>query len=278
MHRDRVNVARRVVQSIAAVVFNPWLPNFASGRLYEGRLKNACVPVLNCHSCPAATGACPIGGLQAALGDKPFNWITLHVVGLLGLFGIVAGRFACGWLCPFGYLQDGLHKIPSPKLRVPRVLEWGRYVTLVVLVIALPLLWVDKDGYSTGPWFCKLVCPAGTLEGAVPLLATGAEQIPERPYYLILKSSILVAFLGWMVASKRPFCRVACPLGAIYGPLNRASVLRLKVDMTKCVKCNACQKSCPVDLRVYDDPDASGCVRCLSCRKACPKQAVTFGL
>ncbi|MBM4036966.1 MAG: 4Fe-4S binding protein [Planctomycetes bacterium] len=271
-------MVRRIVQSLSALVFNPWLPNFLTGKLYKGPLKNACVPVLNCHSCPAATGACPIGGLQAAVGARPFNWITLHVVGLLGAIGAVSGRFACGWLCPLGYLQDGLHKIPSPKLRIPRVFEWGKYATLVVLVIALPLLWVDRTGQSTGPWFCKVVCPAGTLEGAVPLLGVGAERIPARPYYLILKSAILVAFLGWMVVSKRPFCRVACPLGAIYGMFNRASLLRLRVDTAKCVKCDLCGKTCPVGLRVYEDADSSACVRCLSCQKACPKQAVGFGL
>ncbi|HUT33583.1 MAG TPA: 4Fe-4S binding protein [Planctomycetota bacterium] len=268
---------RRVVQSIAALVFNPWLPNFLTGKLYTGKLKNACVPVLNCHSCPAATGACPIGGLQAAIGAKPFNWITLHVVGLLGVIGAVSGRFACGWLCPFGYIQDGLHKIPSPKLRVPRVLEWGKYAVLVVLVIALPALWVDEFGYSTGPWFCKVLCPAGTLEGAVPLLTAGAERIPAKPYYLILKTAILVVFLGWMVVSKRPFCRVACPLGAVYGLLNRHSLLRMRVDEAKCIRCNLCQKTCPVDLRVYERANPAECVRCLSCQKSCPKQAVSFG-
>jgi len=269
-------MVRRIVQSIAVFVFNPWLPNFLSGRLYTGKLKNACLPVLNCHSCPAATGACPIGGLQAALGER--NWITLHVVGLLGLFGAIAGRFACGWLCPFGYLQDGLYKVPSRKFRVPKFLEWGKYATLIVLVIALPLLWVDEFGYSTGPWFCKTLCPAGTLEAAVPLLGVGAEQIPDRPYYLILKSAILVAFLGWMVVSKRPFCRTACPLGAIYGLFNRTSLLRVRVDEAKCVKCDLCQVKCPMDLRVYEDADRAGCVLCLSCRKVCPKGAVGFGL
>jgi len=265
---------RRIVQSIAVFVFNPWLANFLSGKLYTGRLKQACVPVLNCHSCPAATGACPIGGLQAALGDKPFNWITLHVVGLLGVVGAIGGRFACGWLCPFGYLQDGLYKVPSPKLRVPRFLEWGKYAALAVLVVALPLLWVDEFGYSTGPWFCRVLCPAGTLEGAVPLLGVGAEEIPERPYYLVVKVAILVFFLGWMVVSKRPFCRVACPLGAVYGLFNRHSLVQLRVDAARCVKCDVCRRTCPMDLRVYEGGDASGCIRCLSCRSACPKGAV----
>lgn len=271
-------MVRRVVQSIATLVFNPWLPNFASGKLYKGPLKNACLPVLNCHSCPAATGACPIGGLQAALGARPFNWITLHVVGLLGVVGVIGGRFACGWLCPFGYVQDGLYKIPSPKLRIPRFLEWGKYAALAVLVVALPALWVDEFGQSTGPWFCKVLCPAGTLEGAVPLLGVGAEQIPERPYYLILKAGILALFLAWMVVSKRPFCRTACPLGAIYGMFNRTSLLRVRVDAAKCVKCDRCLVTCPVDLRVYEQGETAGCIRCLSCRKTCPKGAVTFGL
>jgi len=268
---------QRIVQSLAALLFNPWLANFAKGTLYQGPLKKGCVPVLNCHSCPGATGACPIGGLQAALGARPFNMITLHVVGLLGLVGAVGGRFACGWLCPFGYLQDLMHKIPSPKLRVPRLLEWGKYATLAVLVVALPALWVDEFGVSTGPWFCKTVCPAGTLEGAVPLLGLGAEQVPERPFYLVIKGAILAVFLGWMVVSKRPFCRVACPLGAIYGLFNRHSLLQIRVDQEQCVRCNLCQSACPVGLAVHERTNSPECIRCLNCRRVCPKGAVTFG-
>ena len=277
MHRDQLSVWRRIVQSVGVLVLNPWLGNFLQGKLYTGRLKQACVPVLNCHSCPAAAGACPIGGLQAAITAKPFNWISLHVVGLLGLVGAIGGRFACGWLCPFGYLQDGLYKIPSPKLRIPRLLEYGKYASLIVLVVAMPLLLVDESGYSTGPWFCKALCPAGMLEGAAPLLAAHPDWIPDPPVFLTIKSAILVLFLAWTVLSKRPFCRVACPLGAIYGLFNRWSLLQVSVDMDKCVKCNLCQKTCPVDLRVYEAPGTPDCIRCLSCRKACPNDAVTFG-
>ena len=49
------------------------------------------MPVLNCYSCPGALGACPIGSLQAVLGDRRSGF-PFYVLGTLMLFGVVLGR------------------------------------------------------------------------------------------------------------------------------------------------------------------------------------------
>ena len=66
---------------------------------------------LNCYSCPAASGACPIGSFQAVVGSSKFKF-SYYVTGFLILLGVLLGRFICGFLCPFGWLQDLLNKIP----------------------------------------------------------------------------------------------------------------------------------------------------------------------
>ena len=67
-----------------------------------------CIRDRNCYSCPGAVGACPIGALQAVLGSSSFRF-SLYVFGFLAFVGTLAGRFVCGWLCPFGLVQDLLY-------------------------------------------------------------------------------------------------------------------------------------------------------------------------
>lgn len=111
---------RGAIQAAAALLTNIHLPNFLSGRLYQGNGKRVCVPGLNCYSCPGAAGACPIGAFQAVVGSSGFRF-CYYITGLLILLGVLLGRFICGFLCPFGWLQELLHHIPSPKLSSERL-------------------------------------------------------------------------------------------------------------------------------------------------------------
>ena len=117
-------------------------------------------------SCPGAVGACPIGSLQAVIGSWNFK-MAYYVVGFLIFIGAMVGRLICGFLCPFGLIQDLLNKIPFPKkirtFKGDKLLRKLKYVIFAVFVILLPLFLVDIMGQGA-PYFCKLICPAGTLE------------------------------------------------------------------------------------------------------------------
>ena len=102
---------RSWVQILYTIVTNGYAYGYLNGKIYKGSLKYACVPGLNCYSCPGAVGSCPIGALQAALNERRVQ-VPFAVLGFLFVFGSIFGRFVCGWLCPFGLLQDLLHKIP----------------------------------------------------------------------------------------------------------------------------------------------------------------------
>ena len=160
---------RGFIQAGATLLTNIHLPNFAKGTLYQGGGKHVCVPGLNCYSCPGAAGACPVGAFQAVVGSSKFRF-SYYITGILILFGVLLGRFICGFLCPFGWFQELLHKIPSPKLSTKKLkpLRYLKYAVLLVMVVLLPLLAVNELGMGD-PFFCKYLCPQGVLEGALPL-------------------------------------------------------------------------------------------------------------
>ncbi len=283
MHRDRLKKGKlsfqRRVQLLAAAVVNGYAIGFAKGKIFTGGTKAVCVPVLNCYSCPGALGACPIGSLQAALGGSSRRF-PFYVLGLLMLFGVVLGRLICGLLCPFGLVQDLLCKIPAPKLRVPKKLDkplrWLKYAVLLVLVVLLPAFAVTDTGVAP-PYFCKYLCPAGTLEGGVPLLLANPSLRSLMGALFSWKALVLVVILAACVFIPRAFCRYLCPLGAFYSLFNRFSFYQIKLDKSKCTGCKKCEHACPMAVEVTKGCGGPECIRCGKCRDACPAGAITSG-
>lgn len=268
--------ARTAVQILFAALSNGYAAGFARGTIYKGPGKFVCVPGLNCYSCPGALGSCPIGAFQAVLSSRNYRF-AFYVVGFLMVVGALLGRVVCGWLCPFGLVQDLLHKIPFPKKirKVPgdRWLRWIKYVLLIGFVIVLPLTVVDVVGQGQ-PWFCKYICPSGTLLGGLPLIAANPALRAALGWLFTWKVAILVVLVLLSVVIYRPFCRYLCPLGAIYGLFNPIAVYRLKVEEDKCVRCGKCQGACKLNLAVYKTPNHVECIRCGDCMRACPTGAV----
>ena len=272
---------RTFVQLGWTALCNGYLVGFVKGTISSGPLKNICVPGLNCYSCPGALGACPVGSFQAMLtGMEPR--LPLYVLGFLFSFGALFGRFVCGWLCPFGLVQDALYKIPVHGKRrdLPgdRVLRWMKYVVLVLFVIILPLYIRDDVLNVSDPWFCKYICPSGTLMGGWPLLAANESMRGATGVIFGWKSALLVAILALSVWSYRPFCKYLCPLGELYVFFNRIALFRLRVDRASCVECGACARACPMGVDMPRLPDSCECIRCGMCVSACPTGAVRMPL
>ncbi len=135
------------IQAAATLLTNIHIPNLFKGKIYQGKAKTVCVPGLNCYSCPAATGACPIGAFQAVVGSSKFKF-TYYITDFFILLGVLLGRFICGFLCPFGWFQDLLHKIPGKKFSTARLkpLRYLKYIILIVFVILLPMLVTNSIG------------------------------------------------------------------------------------------------------------------------------------
>jgi polyferredoxin len=263
LHKLKLITWRRFSQiGIGIFLTNGYFRVFFTKITYAGFWRGACVPFLNCHACPTAIFSCPIGMLQHFMAIQSFPYFLL---GFFMVVGLVVGRAACGWLCPFGLIQDWLYKIKTKKFGIPQFLNYAKYLVLIGLVIIIPYLTAEH-------WFSKL-CPFGALIAGIPWVAWNpVDPDFDAPvidtdligpmYYL--KILILIAFLLWFIFAKRPFCRTICPMGAIWALFNRISLLKATVKES-CVECHQCATVCPMELDVYKEVNSENCIKCLDC-------------
>ena len=237
------------IQAGATLLTNMHVPNFLKGKLHQGKGKAVCVPGLNCYSCPAASGACPIGAFQAVVGSSKFRF-SYYITGILILLGVLLGRFICGFLCPFGWFQELLHKIPTKKLSTKKLkpLRYLKYAILLVMVFLLPAFLVNDVGMGD-PYFCKYLCPQGVLEGAIPLSIANSGIRAALGSLFSWKLGILLTVIVLSVLFYRPFCKWTC---------------------------GKCARVCKMDVDVTKTPNHTECIRCGMCVRACPTEAVRF--
>ncbi|MBR5144544.1 MAG: 4Fe-4S binding protein [Clostridia bacterium] len=266
---------RRLIQLYSALLFNCYLKGYITGNIFKGLTKNLCTPGLNCYSCPGAATSCPLGALQNSFASSN-KTAPYYMLGIIMLYGIIFGRWICGWLCPFGLIQDLLHKIKTPKLkksRLTRVLSFLKYVFLVLFVAIIPLIYMVRD--FPLPAFCKYICPAGTVGGAFGLLLNpnnnGMFEMlgPLFTWKFLLSISIIVG----AVFIYRIFCRFVCPLGALYGLFNKFSLFGITLDRSKCIDCGKCISTCPMDIKHVGDHE---CISCGKCVGVCPTKAISY--
>ena len=268
------NKKRIIIQGIAALIQNANWKGFFEGKIYQGPIKRVCVPGLNCYSCPGALGSCPIGALQNSLSSYRFK-IPYYVVGLLLFFGTLLGRLICGFLCPFGLLQDLLSYVPFPKkiktFKGDRILRYLKYVVLIILVIVLPIC------VKLTPFFCKYLCPSGTLSGIL-LAFSDTTLFQAFGSQFAWKACILGCCILTSMILYRPFCKYLCPLGAIYSLFNRFSLVQMHYCSVACTHCGKCAAVCGMCVDPSKTPNHPECIRCGRCTSACPAHALQMGI
>lgn len=251
----------------------------------QSGLKRLCAPGLNCYSCPSAVMSCPVGALQAWIGGSAerrvlgerISWTGLYVMGFVVALGAFAGRLWCGLACPFGAAQEWLSRTlgGGRNAALPRCARYLKYLVAAVLVLIMPAILVD--GISIGPAFCKFLCPSGTLFGGIPLVAADPRLREALSWVSLVKASALALVIGMLFVTRRFFCKTLCPLGAIWGLLNRVGVVGISADPGRCTGCGACRDACPMHLDPLRETDSPECVRCLGCIRACPEEALRLG-
>jgi len=249
---------RRIVQIASLLALHSsWGPE----------LKWFCNPVLSCHSCVLSWFACPIGVFVHFSGYRIFPFFALGTVLLLG---ILIGKLFCGWVCPFGFLQDILHKIPTRKIEIPKQTSDIKYFVLFLSVFLFPFFLGEQTWYS----FCR-ICPAAAIQVTIPDLII--KNFHSISTLTIIKLSILFIVIVFVILNSRSFCKVLCPIGAILAPLNYISFWTVKFPPESCLSCAKCDKTCITDVkpskRINKNIPANrslDCVVCHDCQKVCP--------
>ncbi|MBN2898488.1 MAG: FMN-binding protein [Clostridia bacterium] len=183
---------------------------------------------------------------------------TSPQIGWIIIFALLTGPIFCGWMCPFGALQDALVflrrklNLPTLKLRGHHQLKWLRYVLFIITLVngsSLILQILSRD-------------PRGNFQ-----------QFLQVKELTILNGIILTLFLLAALFSDRFFCKYLCIEGAKQSIISGGRLFKIQRN-DACVNCNRCDGACPMGINITKKPvvhDAE-CIGCLACIDACPVQ------
>ncbi len=192
----------------------------------------------------------PFLPLADTVGQK--IWISILFVGV----------FFCGWLCPFGSLQEWLswvaRKVHLPRFQLPQKLQ--QYAQLVRYVLyGLSTLNIVFY-FLNSRFFFSHSAAAGMWDW--------------------VNGSVMIAFLVLALFTDRPFCNYFCMHGASLGVWSVLRPFGIVRDSKNCVHCSQCDKSCPMNIAVSSTEliRHPNCINCMKCITACPKNCIAFTL
>lgn len=281
----KFNTLRRVIQFLSFIFFSAVIFNLGALPLL--------LPVLWTWGIESNTVGDAFTAFQFMSYDVVFPWLA---IASFLIIGILFGKSLCGWICPFGFIQDLIGFIKRKKMEVsPRTHESMIYVKYAILSIALfvsvtfsatKLMGIGESYEKALGIFAKApfttLSPAETLFSTLPqMLSNFDSEISPNPLFWA-QLFIMVGVLVFAAYVPRGWCKYFCPHGAIMAILNRLSFLGLRRDLVKCAKgeCRLCVEACPMNVRILDlpwekfsDPE---CIYCLKCVDTCQNKAITL--
>jgi polyferredoxin len=292
----KFNTLRRIIQFLSFIFFSAMVFNMAPQPLL--------LPIVWTWGFQSNIVGDAFTAIQLMLYDTVFPWLALAS---FLITGILIGKSLCGWVCPFGFIQDLIDFAKRKKTEIsPRTHESMLYVKYAILGIALfisvtfsaaKVFGVHRGYEGAFGIFVKMpfttLSPAETLFSTLPNgILNFKNALLEKPVLDVLSGIAsfpplfwvqLFIFVGVLIFAAyvpRSWCKYFCPHGAIMAILNRFSFLGLKRDLTKCAKaeCRRCVEVCPMRVRILDlpwekfsDPE---CIYCLKCVDECPNKAI----
>lgn len=212
---------------------------------------------------------CPFGGVEAlysyvTVGDMTCSLgvSNFFILGAVLLMVLLLRRAFCGYVCPIGaiseWLRIGGRRVGIREVRVPggvdRALSMLKYPFLVII---LYFTWQTGELIFRG------------FDPCYALISRHGKDITFWAY--VVSGAIVLASLLIML----PFCRWLCPLAAIFDPISRFGLTRVRRHADSCVDCGVCQRVCPMNIPVdrVREVTHGRCTSCLDCVAACPKGA-----
>lgn len=296
----KYNTPRRIVQLLSFILFSAAIFNLGTLPLL--------FPVLWTWGLKLN----PVGDAFTAIQLMLSGWNASVVFPWLAIasfiiVGILIGRSLCGWVCPFGFVQDlvGLIRRKQTDLS-PRTHDTMIYMKYLVLVITLfiSITYSASQVMGTGENYHKalgifadapftILSPSETLFATLPRMIQGFRfAIYEKPISDALlgftnlpplfwvQFTIIIGVLVFVAYVPRSWCRYFCPHGAIMAIMNRFSFIGLRREPFKCEKggCGLCVQACPTRVPIlelpwekFSDPE---CIYCMKCVDACENKAI----
>ncbi|MDH7513099.1 MAG: 4Fe-4S binding protein [Clostridiales bacterium] len=252
----------------------------------------------------------PLLAAATALASRTF-FTAFALAGITVLVTVVAGRYVCGWICPFGavhqffsfvfkkarLLRPRQEKEGKKEKRDGRRLAWKYYLLVFVLVgslftvdlvgIADPLSLLYRS-FVTGvvPWLASVFSVFTGFSYGVGLASVGdrfaqflgtlaLNQTFQQGFFLSL---LFIGLVLLNMTRERFWCRYLCPLGAFLGLLARWNIAKVRIDEKKCIECHLCTLHCQTQANPYPNEEwrSHECVYCYTCAAICPTDAVSF--
>jgi len=225
------------------------------------------IPILGSAS---VHSLCPFGGvvtiytlLTTGRFVQKIHESAIVMLGVVGVTSLLFGSAFCGWLCPLGSIQEWIGKLGRKLFKrkynnvipakLDRILRLFKYVVLIWIVyvtaVSAKLVFEAYDPYYAlfNFWSGEVVWQAFVVLGLT---------------------------LGGALIIERPWCRYACPLGAMLGLTNKISIFRIKRNASTCINCSKCDRACPMKVEISNKGKVRGleCNSCLKCtsENACP--------
>ena len=252
-------------------------------------------PFLQPGAAPKSIVISAFEALQRQLTAAILPFTPLAVIILSSAF---LGRLPCAWACPLGLLQDLVSmasgrraKVSLPTHRKALKIKYNLLAIILFLTVSLGLakhygVGSEYEGFlgifASAPF--EALSPSTTLFALFPYMVLweaypkGFEDLLKINPILIIRFIILIAIILGASYIPRFFCRYLCPLGALIGFLGLHSLIDLRRNIVRCVKCRRCEENCPTQLRILERPPegfkTAECIKCLDCKFACPNKAI----
>jgi polyferredoxin len=251
------------------------------------------LPIFACPYNGESAGACYLIPLQHQLAMPAQILLGGAAIGVLSglltflFWFIFLNKAWCGYVCPFGTLQDWLTSLRKfLGIRYSTYtheqfekLSKIKYIFLAIVLLVPLFMGVGALGSEWSAAFCKM-CPARVIS---PTLSGDFSQwtIDFSSKTAMALTAIGIFFAGLFLAGsfvkKRFFC-FFCPMSALHYIFSKFSFVQLRKEGSKCTRCGDCYNVCDMQIKDIADDVVSrnilrdDCIMCLKCVAACPEE------